>query len=224
MKRCITGFVIAATTAAAALALAAPLLMAMPGQAAARDCEKIEDRSERSQCLREEADRLIFELQVHNCARRLTKNALVTIGLEMGFTSRTTPTQIVTEFGADPEGQAQMIERALSKASERFRLMLESLLILDEENERKALTLCVETLSDGKRSAAFKERSKPPTTAQPIDVDWLDGVLAELDEPPAPEAPPEPEPEQPPQRVILGVDCSKPLTISLPDDVLIECE
>lgn len=29
---------------------------------------------------------------------------------------------------------------------------------------------------------------------------------------------------EPPARVILGVDCSKPLTISLPDDVLIECE
>ena len=60
------------------------------------------------------------------------------------------------------------------------------------------------------------------TPAAPLDQDWLDGVLAELDEAPEPEAPPEP--EQPPQRVILGVDCSKPLTISLPDDVLIECE
>ncbi len=28
----------------------------------------------------------------------------------------------------------------------------------------------------------------------------------------------------PPTRVILGVDCTKPLTISLPDDVLTECE
>ena len=38
-------------------------------------------------------------------------------------------------------------------------------------------------------------------------------------------SPPEPAAEQaPPARVILGVDCSKPLTISLPDDVLIDCE
>ena len=26
------------------------------------------------------------------------------------------------------------------------------------------------------------------------------------------------------ERIILGVDCTKPLTVSLPDDVLIECE
>ncbi len=37
---------------------------------------------------------------------------------------------------------------------------------------------------------------------------------------------PEPEPaaEAPPSRVILGVDCSEPLMVSLPDDVLTECE
>lgn len=60
------------------------------------------------------------------------------------------------------------------------------------------------------------------TTAQiaPVDLDWFDGVLAELGEPPEPEAPP----ELPPQRVTLGVDCSEPLTVSLPDDVLTECE
>lgn len=34
---------------------------------------------------------------------------------------------------------------------------------------------------------------------------------------------PEPEPE-PVQRVYLGVDCTKPFTVSLPDDVLTECE
>lgn len=34
---------------------------------------------------------------------------------------------------------------------------------------------------------------------------------------------PEPEPE-PVQRVYLGVDCSKPFMVSLPDDVLTECE
>ena len=62
------------------------------------------------------------------------------------------------------------------------------------------------------------------TTAQvaPVDLDWLDGVLADLDEPLESEAPPEP--DQPPQRVTLGVDCSEPLTVSLPDDVLTECE
>ena len=35
----------------------------------------------------------------------------------------------------------------------------------------------------------------------------------------------EPAAEQPPpSRVILGVDCSEPLAVSLPDDVLTECE
>ena len=28
----------------------------------------------------------------------------------------------------------------------------------------------------------------------------------------------------PPARVFFGVDCSKPFTVSLPDDVLTECE
>ncbi|MCZ0954895.1 MAG: hypothetical protein OXJ56_20175 [Rhodospirillaceae bacterium] len=35
---------------------------------------------------------------------------------------------------------------------------------------------------------------------------------------------PEPAAEAPPSRVILGVDCSEPLMVSLPDDVLTECE
>ena len=36
---------------------------------------------------------------------------------------------------------------------------------------------------------------------------------------------PEPAAEQvPPSRVILGVDCSEPVMVSLPDDVLTECE
>ena len=34
-----------------------------------------------------------------------------------------------------------------------------------------------------------------------------------------------PEPEPPaPVRVYLGIDCNKPVTISLPDNVLTECE
>ena len=36
---------------------------------------------------------------------------------------------------------------------------------------------------------------------------------------------PEPTADQaPPSRVILGVDCSEPLMVSLPDEVLTECE
>ena len=30
--------------------------------------------------------------------------------------------------------------------------------------------------------------------------------------------------ERPPERIELGVDCSEPLTVSLPDNVLTECE
>ena len=45
---------------------------------------------------------------------------------------------------------------------------------------------------------------------------------------PCPECEPEAsiieEPRQGPTRVFLGVDCTKPLTVSLPDDVLTECE
>ena len=51
------------------------------------------------------------------------------------------------------------------------------------------------------------------TPTAPLDLDWLDEVMAGLDEP-----------SELQQRVVLGVDCSKPLTISLPDDVLTECE
>ena len=40
---------------------------------------------------------------------------------------------------------------------------------------------------------------------------------------PAP-APAANEAEDLPTRIFLGVDCTKPLTISLPDDVLTECE
>ena len=52
---------------------------------------------------------------------------------------------------------------------------------------------------------------KPPTDAAPVDLDWLDGVLSGLD-------------EQAPERVELGVDCTEPFTVSLPDGVLTECE
>ena len=39
-----------------------------------------------------------------------------------------------------------------------------------------------------------------------------------------PEAPIIEEPRQGPTRVFLGVDCTEPFTVSLPDDVLTECE
>ena len=52
---------------------------------------------------------------------------------------------------------------------------------------------------------------KTPANAAPVDLDWLDGVLSELD-------------EQAPEPVELGVDCTEPFTVSLPDDVLTECE
>ncbi|MDE0201343.1 MAG: hypothetical protein OXK73_02785 [Rhodospirillaceae bacterium] len=39
----------------------------------------------------------------------------------------------------------------------------------------------------------------------------------------APQAGPAAE-QAPPARVILGVDCREPLMVSLPDDVLTECE
>lgn len=44
--------------------------------------------------------------------------------------------------------------------------------------------------------------------------------LAGAPEPPSPEPPAEPEPI----RVFLGVDCSKPFMVGLPDHVLTECE
>ena len=222
MKRYITGFAIAVTAVAAALALAAPPLMAMPGPAAARDCSQIEDRNARRACVLQVPDVFILQLDLTNCARRLTENALITLGSEMGFTAKTTPAEIVTAFSAHPERQAQRLEQALSKAAERFRIMLESLVMLDDDNEREALTACVEMLSYQGRNAVIEERPKPPTAAPPVDLDWLDGVLAGLDEPPAPEAAPEPEP--PPAPVELGVDCTEPFTVSLPDDVLTECE
>lgn len=73
-------------------------------------------------------------------------------------------------------------------------------------------------LQTARACAPWLHVEKRPAAAvrKPIDQDWLDDVLAGLDEPT--------EPPTPPQRVTLGVDCSKPLTISLPDDVLIECE
>ena len=52
---------------------------------------------------------------------------------------------------------------------------------------------------------------KPPTIASPVDLDWLDDVMSELD-------------ERPPERVDLGVDCTEPFVVGLPDDVLTECE
>lgn len=55
--------------------------------------------------------------------------------------------------------------------------VLESFLILDDENEREVLTICAETLFDQESGAAIMERLKPPTTAKPTDLDWLDNVM-----------------------------------------------
>ncbi len=52
---------------------------------------------------------------------------------------------------------------------------------------------------------------KPPANAAPVDLEWLDGVLGGLD-------------ERTPAPVELGVDCTEPFTVGLPDDVLTECE
>ncbi|MDE0201389.1 MAG: hypothetical protein OXK73_03020 [Rhodospirillaceae bacterium] len=52
------------------------------------------------------------------------------------------------------------------------------------------------------------------TTAAPVaraDLDRLDRVMSGLD-------------ERAPAPVELGVDCAEPFTVSLPDDVLTECE
>ena len=200
-----------AISAVGVVALAATFILAVPSPAASRDCAQIKDRNERRECLREETDRLIFELQVHVCARRLTENALAPLGLEMGFTAKTTPAQIVTEFSAHPERQEQRLEQALNRAAERFSLMLYNLVVVEDENEREVLSICVETLSDQEKGAVIEERSKSPTTAQPIDLEWLDDVMTRLD-------------ERSPERVELGVDCTEPFMVGLPDDVLTECE
>ena len=52
---------------------------------------------------------------------------------------------------------------------------------------------------------------KTPANAAPVDLDWLDDVMSGLD-------------EQAPERVELGVDCTEPFMVGLPDDVLTECE
>ena len=55
---------------------------------------------------------------------------------------------------------------------------------------------------------------KPVTThalVAPVDPEWLDEVMSGLN-------------EQDPPPIELGVDCTKPFTVSLPDDVLTECE
>ena len=52
---------------------------------------------------------------------------------------------------------------------------------------------------------------KTPANAAPVDLDWLDDVMSGLD-------------EQAPERVELGVDCTEPFVVGLPDDVLTECE
>lgn len=192
------------------------------GSASADVCSHIEDDVERRQCLSEETERIIFELQVHVCARELTKNALATLGLEMGFTATTTAAQIVTAFSAHPERQEQRLEQALNKAARPLAEVLYYFVVMEDENENKALKACVDTLSDGEETVTQeREKAQPPEHRQPVDLDWLDDVMAELDEPPETEAPP---PQVPPERIELGVDCSKPLTVSLPDDVLTECE
>ena len=55
---------------------------------------------------------------------------------------------------------------------------------------------------------------EPTGTAALVDLDWLDDVISDLDEPPEPPA----------ARVELGVECTEPFTVSLSDNLLTECE
>lgn len=69
---------------------------------------------------------------------------------------------------------------------------------------------------------------KPMTATRKLGVAIFAAILLAApavaeDEEPQPNIPAVEMPE-PTERVILGVDCSKPLTVSLPDDVLTECE
>ena len=70
-------------------------------------------------------------------------------------------------------------------------------------------TLFMETSEELIECVAGEE--KPPADADPADLDWLDDVMSGLD-------------EGAPERVELGVDCSEPFVVGLPDDVLTECE
>lgn len=156
------------------------LTAASIGPSSAGVCSHIENDDDRRQCLHEETDRLIFEMSVHVCARELTKHALATLGLEMGFTARTTPAQIVTAFTAHPERQAQRLNRALLKSSEMFGEIIYHLVVAEDEREREILTICAEKMSDQDMGALAEERLKPPPP-EPVDLDWLDDVMAGLE-------------------------------------------
>ena len=70
---------------------------------------------------------------------------------------------------------------------------------------------------------------KPMTTTMKLGVAMFAAALlaapamAEDHEEREPDAPTVEAPDDP-ARIVLGVDCTQPLTVSLPDDVLTECE
>ena len=134
-------------------------------------------------------------------------------------TSRMLKTYEVESVGALASGD---LERMMGGFS---RFMFAQLPALFEQfsDERKSSIQIMELALAAIRCTVNEPKpisTAAPAPAAPLDQDWLDGVLVDLDEPTAPEAPL----SYPPVHVILGADCGKPLTVSLPDNVLTECE
>ena len=82
--------------------------------------------------------------------------------------------------------------------------------LIDKLHHRQKLSMRLIEIAVAAIGCAVREK-KPPTIIAPIDIEWLDEVMSGLE-------------EQDPPSVDLGVDCSEPFDVSLPDDVLTECE
>ncbi len=188
MKRYITGFAIAATTAAVALAMS-PSHAHMSDDCIAHVVEMEERAGETAEALSE--------------IRRLT--------------------EAYAEDGTAAVASQDM-ERQMLYFVRLVRVQLPETLASFMRYTRKSTAY-----ADSATAAIVcaLDEAEPITTAAPVDLDQFNDWVESLEEGPAPETPPSP------ARVHLGLDCAPGVdangdvvayAVSLPDDVLTECE
>ena len=123
--------------------IAAAISLAAPGPALAADCDAIEDRRARTDCLVEEAHQAKDSYRVNTCARQMIAAAMT---MTIAKAELHNP-QALSKALSDPEGALVRVQRAVAESSEALADLLWFLFVSDEREGRKdVLNICVREL------------------------------------------------------------------------------
>ena len=130
--------------AAIAAAMAA-FIMAAPGPATAADCEVIEDRRARTDCIVKQVHHAMDSYRVNTCARQIIAAAMTMTIADAGL-HRPQALWVAT---SNPKGTLLRLQNAVAESSKPLADLLWLLFGSDKREERKeALNICVRTLGN----------------------------------------------------------------------------